>query len=206
MRICEAEKCDTPVFGTCKITRKGYCKRHQSLREDFDKRSLTQKAISKINKQKTNTLSRNLKEVQDKVSGGRQEVSIKGLMVKADKVFSEWIRNRDAVMGKVKCVCCGREYGLKDKDDNGNVIIQNLHFVSRKVYSRRYSEMCCRAGCTWCNNSMDKEPAGLAYQQFRAFLVSETDEFTVSQIENERYKVNRISHSYLQEVIKKYSK
>lgn len=47
MRFCEALNCDQPVFGTCKISRKGYCKKHQTLREDFDKRSITQKAVAK---------------------------------------------------------------------------------------------------------------------------------------------------------------
>lgn len=61
MRVCEASDCVNFVFGTCKISRKGYCKRHQSLREDFDRRSLTAKAISKINKNKTNALSNKVK-------------------------------------------------------------------------------------------------------------------------------------------------
>lgn len=163
----------------------------------------TVKQVAKRKKASLNNLSRNLKEVQG-TGEGKTDVAIKGLMLKADAVFSLWIRNRDAVMGKVKCVCCERVFGLKDKDNEGRLVIQNLHFISRKVYSKRYSEFCCRAGCTWCNAAMDKEPTGLAYQKYRAFLVAETDEFTVSQIEQERYKVHRISHSFLQEVIKKY--
>lgn len=161
-------------------------------------------AVSKSNRQNLNVLSRKVKLVAKE--NNQPKIALKSLMVKADEVFSRWIRNRDSVMGKVKCVCCGKVYGLKDKDNQGNTIIQNLHFVSRAIYSQRYSEFTCRAGCTWCNNDMDKNPTGLAYQQYRSFLVSETDEFTISQIENERYKVNRISHSYLETVIRKYSK
>lgn len=50
MRLCEAPNCSYPVFGTCKKTRKGYCKSHQTLREDFDRRSIVQKAMDKAKK------------------------------------------------------------------------------------------------------------------------------------------------------------
>jgi len=170
--------------------------------------SLPRYATNKAtNSYKAQILNKNSREVHNAQKENNQpKIALKSLMVKADEVFSRWVRNRDSVMGKVKCVCCGKVYGLKDKDNQGNTIIQNLHFVSRAIYSQRYSEFTCRAGCTWCNNDMDKNPTGLAYQQYRSFLVSETDEFTISQIENERYKVNRISHSDLETVIRKYSK
>lgn len=52
MRFCH---CGQPVFGTDKNTRIGYCKSHQWMRTDIDKRSITQKAMSKsaASKQKT---------------------------------------------------------------------------------------------------------------------------------------------------------
>lgn len=50
MRFCEFEKCELPVFGTDKNTRKGYCKKHQSQRTDYDRRSILQKAVSKKQK------------------------------------------------------------------------------------------------------------------------------------------------------------
>lgn len=48
MRICN--NCTNPVFGTDKKTKIGYCKGHQYLRTDLDKRSIAQKSIDK-NKQ-----------------------------------------------------------------------------------------------------------------------------------------------------------
>lgn len=47
MRFCEVPGCASPVFGTCKVTRKGFCKRHQTLREDYDRRTILQKALAK---------------------------------------------------------------------------------------------------------------------------------------------------------------
>ena len=49
MRICE--RCNNPVFGTDKKTRIGYCKTHQYLRTDLDKRSIVQKAMDKAKKE-----------------------------------------------------------------------------------------------------------------------------------------------------------
>jgi Bacteriophage Lambda NinG protein len=156
------------------------------------------------NRQRLGALSRKVRGLENKKEAASK--ALKTLMAIADEKFSLYIRNRDAVMGKVKCVCCGNVHGLKDKDSNGDTIIQCLHFVSRKVYSKRYSEFTCHAGCSWCNKNMNDEPTGLAYKRYRDFLVSRSDEFTISQIENERYKVNRISHSDLETIIRKYSK
>lgn len=47
MRICEADNCHYPVFGTDKNSRKGYCRSHQHLRTDIDRRTPYQKAIDK---------------------------------------------------------------------------------------------------------------------------------------------------------------
>jgi len=46
MRFC-CQNDGVPVFGTDKNTGKGYCKNHQYLRTDLDKRSIVQKAMDK---------------------------------------------------------------------------------------------------------------------------------------------------------------
>lgn len=56
MRFCEVQNCSSPVFGTCKKSRKGYCKSHQYRREDFDKRSIVAKAIDKAKNNSKNLL------------------------------------------------------------------------------------------------------------------------------------------------------
>lgn len=47
MRFCEHSGCSQPVFGTCKQSRKGYCRSHQTDRLDFNRKSITQRAIEK---------------------------------------------------------------------------------------------------------------------------------------------------------------
>lgn len=47
MRFCEAPNCNNPVFSTCKISRKGYCRNHQYMKESFDRRSIVQRGIDK---------------------------------------------------------------------------------------------------------------------------------------------------------------
>lgn len=44
MRICF---CGLPVFGTDKNTREGYCRSHQYMRTDLDKRPLLQRSLEK---------------------------------------------------------------------------------------------------------------------------------------------------------------
>lgn len=48
MRLCQHNNCQSPVFGTDKKTRIGYCKSHQQYRTDLDKRSIAQKSLSKL--------------------------------------------------------------------------------------------------------------------------------------------------------------
>lgn len=95
MRFCEAPNCHHPVFGTCKKSRKGYCKSHQSLREDFDRRSITQKAIDKhkVNK-KLNSLkgTPENKELVEKEKSKRT-------------VIGDWYLDRRKEMCGVCCEC-----------------------------------------------------------------------------------------------------
>ena len=155
------------------------------------------------------SLSRKVKSCANEKDAVKSSNSgLKTLMAKADEVFSRWIRNRDADKnGNVACVCCGKIYNLKDKTLQGDTVIQALHFVVRSVYSYRYSETAVNAGCCYCNLDMNENPKdGVAYKQYREYMVSVLGEFLVGQIETEKYKINRISHSELESIIKKYSK
>ena len=61
--------------------------------------------------------------------------SLPKLMKKADKIFSEWIRNRDQ-----HCVLCGTTYQLC-----------NGHLVKRGKHSTRFDEKNCNCLCKRCN-------------------------------------------------------
>lgn len=58
MRFCEHNGCNQPVFGTCKQSRKGYCKSHQTDRLDFNRKSITQRAIERHNANPSKQISK----------------------------------------------------------------------------------------------------------------------------------------------------
>ena len=70
--------------------------------------------------------------------------SPKGLMQILDRVFSEYIRRRDAgATGYVRCVTCTTVKYWKEMDCG--------HFVNRNHLSVRFDERNCHAQCPECN-------------------------------------------------------
>lgn len=70
--------------------------------------------------------------------------SRKKLVEKADKVFSEYIRRRNANhAGVVTCFTCGKQDEWKRMDAG--------HFMSRKHYSTRWDEENVQVQCKGCN-------------------------------------------------------
>ena len=60
-----------------------------------------------------------------------------------DAVFSQYIRQRDAVNEIATCFTCGKRDHWKR--------LQNGHFQSRKHYSTRWDETNCQVQCAGCN-------------------------------------------------------
>jgi len=60
---------------------------------------------------------------------------------KADKYFSEYIRNRDSVNGIATCITCKKK---TTQFDCG-------HFISRRFQTTRYDEKNAHAQCLKCN-------------------------------------------------------
>ena len=72
------------------------------------------------------------------------KTSRKTLVKKLDKVFSEYIRRRNADnKGYVECFTCGKRDHWKK--------MQCGHFQSRKHYSTRWNEDNCQVQCVGCN-------------------------------------------------------
>jgi hypothetical protein len=72
-----------------------------------------------------------------------KKVSRKSLVEKLDKVFSIYIRRKDAVNDIAQCVTCG-------KKDHWSKL-QNGHWASRRHYSTRWDERNCNVQCAGCN-------------------------------------------------------
>lgn len=121
----------------------------------------------------------------------------------ADILFGNWIKKRDSDSNKnITCVCCGGTFNLKEKEASGNYVVQCMHFVPRGVYSLRYNEINCHAGCCYCNLSMHLESNGLAYQRYRRFLVDAVGEEEVKRMEEQKREINKITESELKQIIK----
>ena len=73
-----------------------------------------------------------------------RKISRKGLINKLDRIFSEYIRKRDAnKKGICKCITCNKEYAWNDIDAG--------HFISRKEMATRWDEQNVAAQCKHCN-------------------------------------------------------
>lgn len=62
---------------------------------------------------------------------------------KLDTVFSQYIRQKDAVNGIATCVTCGDQKEWKHQ--------QNGHYMSRGHYGTRWDETNCHVQCAACN-------------------------------------------------------
>ena len=208
MRFCE--HCQQhPVWGTDRLTKIGYCKNHQHLRTDISKETILQKAIKKQRQNVVNKTGTKLRGLAYESDSNREmvkrEMGKSELLKLADKVFGDWIKNRDTKNGKITCVCCKEEYFPDAVDSNGKAVIQPLHFVSRGVYDLRFDADNVHAGCCYCNLKQHLNPKGLEYQRYRKFLVNKLGETAVAEMELVKRKINKIEESQLKTVIEYYS-
>jgi hypothetical protein len=72
-----------------------------------------------------------------------KKLSRKTLVEKLDKIFSIYIRRKDAIDEIATCVTCG-------KKDHWSKL-QNGHFMSRRHYNTRWDEDNCHVQCSGCN-------------------------------------------------------
>ena len=65
------------------------------------------------------------------------------IVKKLDTVFSQYIRQKNAINEIATCFTCGKQDHWKK--------LQNGHFQSRKFYSTRWDEQNCQVQCAGCN-------------------------------------------------------
>lgn len=213
-KLCKRDSCHKfPAMGKL-----GYCS-FGCMPEDLRERE-TAKSVQKRKNQYNANLSRKLHQVGNDTKKEKElkfeprssfkndsTIPDKGeLLALADKLFSQYIKKRDAdSLGNVTCPCCGRTFNLKDKDESGEKVVQTLHFVKRGVYSLRFSERNCVAGCSDCNRNQHFNPSGTQYQRLKEFLIKEYGEHEVEWMENQHREINKLSAGDLQMVINQYS-
>lgn len=143
-RKCTVDGCRQFVFGTCKKSRKGFCRAHQYLREDFDNRSIAQKALDKIKNE------------------DNSDESLKNLEEYLVAIHSLWIRLREAnAYGITSCFVCHKPIHYKEA--------HNSHYIDRAHRATRYSDENCHVSCPPCNllHNDNKEPYTQAMEQWK---------------------------------------
>jgi hypothetical protein len=125
MKFCNAPNCNNPVFG------KGFCRNHQYKREDFDKRSIVQKAIAKHKEKKQFIAPERLDKVFENV-------------INAIEPQWEWFKERRKLMTGI-CQHCG---GKTCKDDDAKFhysiahVLPKAYFKSIATHHENWIELC----------------------------------------------------------------
>jgi hypothetical protein len=159
MKTCAATNCFNPVFG------KNFCRNHQHLRADFDKRSAAQKYADKIKNGNVDKA-----KVIDKIDEYLDE-SLQNLILDADAIFSRYVRLKYSnAEGMVKCFTCPKVLPISQ--------IQNGHYISRGNIGLRHMIDNCRPQCPQCNarHEEDTEPFRNALEAERKGIVEYLEE------------------------------
>lgn len=117
----------------------------------------------------------------------------RALIKKLDTVFSLYIRHKYAKDGMVECYTCNAVKPVKE--------IQNGHFISRAIYTTRWSEDNCRPQCYSCNCCHH----GRQYE-FGEYLKSEIGVEAFENLWNSRHSLSNFSVSDYQDKIEYYAK
>jgi hypothetical protein len=109
MRFCEALNCSFPVFGTDKKTNIGYCKNHQYLRTDLDKRSIVEKAMDKNkNKKVTGKTKSSVRSlISDSNNQATTEANMGDNKILQAEMALYWFTAERELAKKPTCMECG---------------------------------------------------------------------------------------------------
>lgn len=111
---------------------------------------------------------------------------------KLDRIFSEYIRLRDADNnGYIRCISCRKVVFWKDAD--------NGHFINRKHMSLRFSETNCNAQCRACNRFDEGNMTG-----YNLGMIKKYGQQAVDLLILAKNKVNKISDAEYKILISDY--
>lgn len=205
MRFCEAPNCNNPVFSTCKISGKGYCRNHQYMKDSFDRRSILQRGIDKHKEQqktkqrKPGWFDETLVEekiefvpvTKESFDCEKNNYPIHDEMVLYDSGengVDESIKNMTNDLDYVFSLYIRNKYA----DKNGMVkcfccpkVIpiekaHNSHYIKRGNSATRFLEANCRPSCPECNqdHNYDEIPYTNALEAETPGITSELKELS----------------------------
>ena len=123
----------------------------------------------------------------------KREVSQSTLVKKLDKVFSQFIRLRDAYPnGTFRCISCGKIKPIEQADAG--------HYHSRKHMATRFDEDNVSAECRACNRFCADHLIG-----YRSNLIHKIGMTRFQLLEVKAHSTKKWSNFELEELIKYYS-
>lgn len=152
MRLCENCR-NQPVFGTDKLTKKGYCKSCQYKRTDLDRRSITVKGLEKA-KKKAGWFS--LEEVEEQSSGVSVMDEAEIELLRKEEMNHFW-KNAENVIKKSgsKCWECGDYINPKDYRSATAHIFMKSTFPSVASNEFNFVVLGSRCGCHNLSHRLD---------------------------------------------------
>lgn len=121
----------------------------------------------------------------------KKSKSLSKLVKELDAVFSQWIRQKYAKNGLVKCVTCNLVKPIKE--------MQNGHYVSRVHRATRWDEENCHPQCVGCNMFKEGNKA-----QYTEYLLDEIGEERLRKLIKRGQEVRKFSGAELQQLIDSY--
>ena len=113
---------------------------------------------------------------------------------KADKVFSLFIRKRDAENGG-NCISCGKWFPYEELDAG--------HFISRNCLQLRYDERNVNAQCRLCNRFRNGEQALYAKGLDTKYGKGTSDEL-LEIYKNSKSNIEKFSTQFYEDIYNKY--
>lgn len=122
----------------------------------------------------------------------RKKTPIGKLKKLAWKVFSEWIRKRDANEdGFTRCITCGKWDHWKN--------LQASHFIPGRRNSILFLEENCHAACYVCNVLKHG-----ALEEYYPFMLSKYGQETIDRIKRLKNEIFKPTREYYESLIAKY--
>lgn len=123
----------------------------------------------------------------------KKKPTLKALVKKLDKAFSEYIRQRDADEGgTVRCVTCPKLMFWKDADCG--------HWIKRQHRSVRWDERNAGPQCQRCNHFL-----GGAQDEFAKHIVAQYGLRAMDELLSEKHVVRKYSREDIEKLIAFYS-
>ena len=111
---------------------------------------------------------------------------------KLDRIFSEYIRLRDAdANGYCRCISCGAVHHWRDVD--------NGHYVNRSHMATRYDEKNCNAQCRKCNRFDEGNNIG-----YTKGLVAKYGYKVINELDVKKHSISKMSKADYEILIDHY--